>query len=188
MSEVLCGENYINGRKYNDITNNTTITPCISKNLDFNTTCQFYNNKPIPHGYNVNSIGAKYILKGQEGDCYLNDGTPDTNKARAICDYDNIYTIPKLERAFNELDYNKFTPCLPINSNNFLNSCATIMNRNTDNVLVDQIMGYDCNPGYGRGKCLKNTDKELIDNNLNNLSSYYQPSSINNSNNNSCNC
>lgn len=159
-SNVECGQNFIGGVNYGD---NVTITPCLNKSDDFDTWCRYYtDNSKLPPGYNVNSIGTQQILKGINGDCYLNNGIPDTNSARAICDYNNIETIPRLEPANTEINYNKFTSCLPINDDTFVNECKTLFTDDSSNVLATQIMGYDCNPGYGRAKCVKSKSDKII--------------------------
>jgi hypothetical protein len=173
-SEIICGPNYINGNQYN---NAVTITPCMSKNIDFDDMCRYYNKSRIPNGYNINSLGANEILVGDYGDCYLNNGKPDYNSARAVCDYSSIKTLPKLERAYNKLDYNNFTDCNPINSN-FNSLCP-------NNSSAIEIMGYDCLPGYGRAKCVDNSDVNNY-NNSNNYSDYY--TNTTSSSFGSCNC
>jgi hypothetical protein len=150
-----------------------SITPCLNKSDDFEEWCQYYQNPSTPSnsGYNVNSIGAKYILDGKDGDCYYknSNGIEDPNSSRAVCDYDSIQGIPKLDVINNNLNYNVFTDCNPLSlSDNFLSSCTGLLNKaltpsssspytNSD-VSVVQIMAYDCNPGYGRGKCVLKSD------------------------------
>jgi len=162
-SKVECGYNYLNGIKYPD---NVTITPCLNKSDDFDVWCKYYTNiNDIPSGYNVNSIGAKNTLIGRAGDCYLNDGKPDNNNARAICDNNHMENIKKLEPANNRIDYNIFTECFPLNSTNFNLKCNNLLKDvDSQNIFVTQIMGYDCNPGYGRAKCIKNYDRVNFDN------------------------
>lgn len=163
-SKVVCEHNYINGVKYSDT---DTITPCLNKSDDFDTWCRYYTNiNNIPPGYNVNSIGAKHTLVGAEGGCYLNDGKSDNHSARAICNNNYMENIKKLEPANNKIDYNIFTECSPLNdTNNFNLKCNTLMpNTNPEDIFVTQIMGYDCNPGYGRAKCIKNDDALSFDN------------------------
>lgn len=165
-SKVECGLNYINGINYGD---NVTITPCLNKSDDFDNWCRHYNNiSTIPSGYNINSIGAKKILVGDLGGCYTNNGKSDNNSARAICDYKHMEQVTKLEPVNNKINYNVYTDCLPLNGNNFISSCNKLMNNNTS--LVTQIMGYDCNPGFGRAKCLNSTDMYDFDNNFFNKS------------------
>ena len=178
-SKVICDKNYLNGINYN----NTVITPCLNKSDDFDVWCNFYNNKPIPQGFNVNSIGANKILVGKKGDCYNNNGTSDNSSARAICDYNHIDTLYKLELAVgkndilsklepkynimdtgnsnnihnkknNEIMYNVFTECRPLKNTNFTQECSRLLNVDYDNTFADQILGYDCNPGFGRAKCI----------------------------------
>jgi len=158
-SKVECGLNYINGVYYGD---NVTMTPCLNKSDDFDNWCRYYNNiSTIPSGYNVNSIGAKNILVGARGGCYTNNGKSDNNSARGICDYKHMEQVTRLEPANNKINYNVYTDCLPLNGNNFIPSCRNLMK--TDNSFVTQVMGYDCNPGYGRAKCLNSNDKYEFD-------------------------
>ena len=235
-SKVECGANYLNGIYYGDT---TIMTPCLNKSDDFDTWCKFYNNKAVPNGFNVNSIGAEKILVGAEGGCFINNGTPDNKKARALCNYNNIDTVKKLERTNNIIDYNTFTSCLPKDTN-FVLECGRLLDKkiyqkkentttSTDNstiktvknissddckllcdlntncygvlynknkgkcVLKDssiikastqsnpnfdlyindknkdsravEIMGYDCNPGFTRAKCVKNNDLLFVNDN-----------------------
>jgi len=122
-SKVECDANYLNGIYYGDT---TIMTPCLNKSDDFDTWCKFYNNKEVPNGFNVNSIGAEKVLVGAEGGCFINNGTPDNKKARALCNYNNIDTVKKLERTNNIIDYNTFTSCLPKNTN-FVSECAMLL-------------------------------------------------------------
>jgi len=150
---VECEQGYINGVNYGT---DTIITPCLNKSDDFNTWCKYYNNSNIPEGYSINSIGVKKLLIGEDGDCFLNDGTSDINSARAICDYNNMEQITKLDRAYNDIDYNKFTSCSPIRDD-FSLKCSELLGV-AEKTYAVQIMGYDCNPGYGRAKCLTKND------------------------------
>ena len=70
-----------------------------------------------------------------------------------------ISNIKDLSKTDNNIDYNIYTECLPLDYDNFNASCKDLMNINS--VIPTQIMGYDCNPGYGRAKCLKSDDKSL---------------------------
>lgn len=159
-SNVECEQNFIGGVNYG---NDLIITPCLNKSDDFDTWCRYYSdNSKLPPGYNVNSIGTQQILKGSNGDCYLNNGIPDTNSARAICDYNNIETIPRLNPANSKIDYNKFTSCFPINDDIFVTECKKLFTDDSSKVLATQIMGYDCNPGYGRAKCVKSINDTNI--------------------------
>lgn len=243
-SKVECGAYYINGTYYGE----NTITPCLNKSDDFDTWCKFYNNKEVPDGFNVNSIGVEKVLEGAKGGCFLNNGTPDFSKARGICNYNNIDSVKKLDRSNDIINYNVFTTCLPTKNTNFVSECATLLDEkmyektgNTDsvgntinisnNVSSDEckllcnsnkncygfaynknnahcylknssvinastqddpnydlyindknknsraveIMGYDCNPGFARAKCIKKDDvlfvnfnwlyKSIFDNN-----------------------
>lgn len=246
-SNVECGANYLNGIYYGDT---TIMTPCLNKSDDFDTWCKYYNNKVVPDGFNVNSIGAEKVLVGAEGGCFINNGTPDNKKARALCNYNNIDTVKKLERTNNIIDYNTFTSCLPKNTNfvyecgmlldekiyeknlnttttsnsstidtirnissddckllcNSNNNCygfvynknngdcllkdssvvreSTQTNPNFDLYINDknkdsravEIMGYDCNPGFARAKCLKNNDLLFVNDNYLYKSIYDTPS------------
>jgi hypothetical protein len=158
-SKVSCDSNYINGKQYNPP---SIITPCINKSDDFDTWCKFYSNKnSVPTGYNINSIGVYKLLEGNEGDCYLTNGKPDTSSARAVCDYNHSEGLPKLFPVNEKISNNIFTDCLQMNSN-FVSACANKINIEYKNAYADQIMGYDCNPGYGRAKCLKKGDYKEI--------------------------
>jgi hypothetical protein len=149
-SKVLCGLNYFNGTHHGN-GNGEVVTPCLNKNEDFDVWCKYYNNKPIPKGFNINSISAKKILYGKEGDCKINE-------ARAICDFDHLETITKLEPANKKINYNKFTSCFPLNRTDFKRECSYVLNNDYNNSSAVQITGYDCMPGYGRAKCLINKD------------------------------
>jgi hypothetical protein len=233
-SNVECGANYLNGVYYGDT---NIMTPCLNKSDDFDTWCKFYNNKEVPSGFNVNSIGTSKVLVGAEGGCFVNNGKPDNKKARALCNYNNIDSVKKLERTNNLIDYNNFTSCLPKNTN-FVSECAMLLdekiyqkksnttsnsstintiknissddckllcdsdqkcygfaynknngncylknnnvlrastqtNQNFDLYINDknknsravEIMGYDCNPGFTRAKCIKKNDIIFPNNN-----------------------
>jgi hypothetical protein len=160
-SSVDCGPNYLGGVDYGA---SVTITPCLNKSDDFDTWCRFYtNSSTIPTGYNVNSIGAKYRLTGKSGDCYLDNGNEDTNSARGVCDLNHIEMVPKLDPVSDKIDYNVFTDCKLLKGTNFTTECATALNNPYDQTYADQIMAYDCNPGYGRAKCLKKSDKTTFE-------------------------
>jgi hypothetical protein len=157
-SSVICDSNYLNGKYIG----NPIITPCLNKTDDFDVWCKYYNTKPVPDGYNINSIGVKNLLVGKEGECYLNNN-PDNSKARAICDYNYIQNVTKINSS--NLKNNNFTDCSPINSN-FNILCSNISKTS----IASEIMGYDCNPGFARAKCIDG-DSIFIDNNSsNNLS------------------
>lgn len=147
--KIECDEGYIGGIKY---PSNITITPCLDNNLDFDSLCKYYNNKSVPEGYDINSIGSQKILKGYKGDCYSNNGLSD-NKSRAICDYNHYKTINKLGPSVFNKNYNIFTDCLPSNSN-FINNCKNKINIDNNNIKAVEIMGYDCLPGFKRAKCI----------------------------------
>lgn len=160
---VSCDADYIGGIKYGE---NLVITPCLDKNIDFNTMCQYYNNKKIPKGYNINSIAAGTILKGIFGDCYNSNGIPDNNKARAICSNNYYNTVKKLSPSSLNSNMNFFTNCSPIDSN-FTEICQQKFNN--DNIFSTEIMGYDCLPGYARAKCFKNINNDNNNFNVNKL-------------------
>lgn len=147
-SKVLCGLNYFNGLHHG---NGEVVTPCLNKYEDFDVWCKYYNNKPIPKGFNINSISAKKILYGKEGDCKVSE-------ARAICDYNHLETINKLDPANKKINYNKFTSCFSLNKTDFKRECSNVLNNDYNDSSAVQITGYDCMPGYGRAKCLMNKD------------------------------
>jgi len=154
-SKVECAKNYING---DFLGNMVTITPCLNKTDDFDTWCRYYNNNPVPPGYNVNSIGAKKLFVGKEGDCYFENGIPNNHNARAVCDYNHNDEVYKLEQANNKIDYNIFTDCYPLKPTNFVTKCSELLDIPYEHTFADQIMGYDCNPGFGRAKCIASKD------------------------------
>ena len=158
-SSVVCDPNYLNG-KY---TGTSIITPCLNKTDDFDVWCKYYNNKPVPEGYNINSIGVKNLLVGKEGECYLNNNIPDNSKARGVCDYNYIDNITKISSS--NLKDNNFTDCSSINSN-FNILCDNLSKRS----IASEIMGYDCNPGFARAKCINRNDAFIKNNQTNNLS------------------
>jgi hypothetical protein len=190
-SKVECSKNYING---NFLGNMVTITPCLNKTDDFNTWCRYYNNNPIPSGYNVNSIGAKNILVGKEGDCYFENGIPDNHSARAVCDYNHNDEVYKLESANNKIDYNLFTDCYPLKPTNFVKKCSELLDIPYEHTFADQIMGYDCNPGFGRAKCIASKDIDNYTKSQYDESTFGIKTYINNKNQiqdqvqNNCNC
>ncbi len=157
---VVCKNNYINGNHYPP-NKNEIITPCVLNNSDFNDTCKYYNTTNVPKGNSKNGFGAKNILTGKNGDCYNNDGTPNNNKSRIICNYNNSYGIPNIKKTYNNINYNDFTDCL-ISNTNFTSKCKDIINDN--NAMAVEIMGYDCNPNYLRAKCIT---KNNYNNNIN---------------------
>ena len=108
-------------------------------------------------GYNINSIGSKKILYDKFGDCYNSNGDPDYNKARGLCSYNYLSDVSKIRPALNNLDYNEYTNCKPMNSN-FQEECKNILGIDKDNVFA-YIDGYDCLPGFGRAKCIDNKKK-----------------------------
>lgn len=162
-SKVECALNYLDGTFYG---NDVTITPCLNKSDDFNNWCKYYNNSTIPTGYNVNSIGSKHVLVGEKGGCFLNNGNSDTNLARAVCDYNHMESINKLNPINDKVNYNIYTKCYPLKNTNFVNECNRLFENSNDIIYADQIIGYDCNPGYGRAKCVKNKDVTFFNNNI----------------------
>ena len=158
-SSVVCDPNYLNGKYIGQ----PIITPCLNKTDDFDVWCKYYNNKPVPQGYNINSIGVKNLLIGKEGECYLNNNLPDNSKARGICDYNYINNITKISSS--NLKNNNFTDCSPINSN-FNILCSNLSQKS----IASEIMGYDCNPGFARAKCIGENDVFINNNSSNNLS------------------
>jgi len=183
FSEIICGDNYINGIDYSNSKNNMNIvkTPCMNKNIDFDTMCKYYNTSAVPTGYTINSIGASNILVGKKGDCYLNNGESDPNSARAICNYNNIGTVPKLNRAYNKLNYNKFTECKPIRSD-FNTLCLNVLekkSKKSEDVTAVEIMGYDCLPGFARAKCVYRNDLNNTNYGNDNLDGIFNDSNLN---------
>jgi hypothetical protein len=162
-AKVECGLNYINGVFYDD---KILRTPCHNIMTDFDTWCKYYNSSSVPPGYNVNSIGSKEILIGSKGGCYYSDGESDNSKASAICDYNHMDEIKKLPPANNSIDYNIFTDCRPIRGSNFIRDCANLLKVDYKDAYADQIMGYDCNPGFARAKCIKSKDMKVFNHNL----------------------
>ena len=146
-------------------------TACYDKSDDFDNWCRFNyvpsDKNPLPDGYSVNSIGAQKILNGIDGDCN------NPNLSRAICDFNSIQEVNKIEPLLlvNSDDnlqgakynskYNNFTDCMPLsdssftNVDNFRRSCANLLKVDKSSAVPDEIMGYDCNPGYYRAKCKK---------------------------------
>jgi len=162
-AKVECGLNYINGQYYDE---SILKTPCQNIKSDFDTWCRYYNSNNIPAGYNINSIGSKELLIGSKGGCYLNNGHSDKSKAAAICDYNHMEEIKKLSPANPFINYNIFTDCKPIRGYNFIKDCANLLNVDYSKAYADQIMGYDCNPGFARAKCVKSDDMEIFNKNL----------------------
>jgi len=150
-SRPVCGMNTDSEDEY-------ITTPCLNKSDDFNTWCRFYSNKYDKIGYNVNSIGAKKVLVGADGGCYLN-GKPDNYKARGICTYDYTDEVIKLDAPNPNVDYNVFTQCKYMKGTDFIQECSKLLKLNYNETYADQITSYDCNPGFARAKCLNNKDK-----------------------------
>ena len=150
-------------------------TPCLNKSDDFNEWCRYYSNNPSL-GYNVNSIGAKKVLIGKNGGCYVN-GKSDESKAIAICTANYTDEVPKLDPANEYIDYNSFTQCMPLNKTDFISECKKALNTDYSSSFADQIGSYDCNPGFGRAKCLFGTDKYIFNNNFQN-ETFYKNSAI----------
>lgn len=155
-SKVECGKGYINGVKYD---NNIKFTPCLDKSGDFDNWCKYYNRSTIPDGFNLNSIGLEKVLIGKEGDCYINNGESDNNRGRGVCNYNHSENIAKLYPYSREIDYNKFTECLPLKNTDFVKECTPLLKSDFKNTYALEILSYDCNPGYGRAKCVKKKDK-----------------------------
>jgi hypothetical protein len=193
LVNLTCGNNYVNGQY---LGKDNFTTPCLNKSDDFNTWCQFYNTKNAPEGISKNSVGAKNVYIGANGGCYNNDGSSNNNFARAVCSYNSYQSIDKLDYLTTGedvdipkiLDYNKFTKCLPIQSGNFISDCQNLLNSQTQgSVDAINIMGYDCNPGYARGKCIFNNDYiNGLHNNL--VGKYAQSTSENAEDQNGCVC
>jgi hypothetical protein len=151
----------LNGVNYG---NNVQITPCLNKSDDFDTWCKYYQDvNKVPEGMNKNNIGAKKILNGKDGECYLDIAKKkeDINSARALCDFNSIEEVSKLDPLLGDSSYNFFTECQKIENDGiediFKKKCTQLLG--TDKIDIEQIMGYDCNPGYGRAKCLKQFDE-----------------------------
>jgi hypothetical protein len=160
-SKVDCASNYMGGTYYGNHNEELIKTPCIDKTSDFNSLCKYYNVGKVPPGYNVNSIGVKYILPGVKGDCYMPNGVEDTGKARAVCSYDYNEQISKIPptrvTSFGNgttllMDYNVFTGCHPTTTN-FTNKCNKLLRKHKS--YASDISSYDCNPGYARARCIK---------------------------------
>ena len=169
-TKVNCGEYYYNKLDYNG--KNISSTPCLDKSIDFDEVCRYYQPKGLPlkdKGYNVNSVGVKQKLYADAGDCYHRDGGPDLSKARGICNLDYLESVEKLGHFPNNYKYNIFTECNKINSN-FNEECATKLGIPTDDVYA-YVGGFDCNPGFGRAKCINkkkdinipNTEKKFME-------------------------
>lgn len=170
-SKVDCASNYMGGIYYGNNNEELIKTPCIDKTSDFNSLCKYYNVGKVPPGYNVNSIGVKYILPGVKGDCYMPNGVEDTGKARGICSYnynEQISKIPptRVTSLGNGttllMDYNVFTNCHP-SSTNFTNKCNKLLKKHKS--YASDISSYDCNPGYLRARCIKSNDRFKINKN-----------------------
>jgi hypothetical protein len=101
----------LNGVNYG---NNVQITPCLNKSDDFDTWCKYYQDiNKVPEGMNKNNIGVKKLLNGKNGECYL-DSTKkkeDINSSRAICDFNSIEEVSKLDPLLEDSSYNFFTEC-----------------------------------------------------------------------------
>jgi len=143
---------------YTDSEDDSITTPCLNKSDDFNTWCRFYSNKYDKIGYNVNSIGAKKVLVGADGGCYVN-GKSDNSKARGICTYDYTDEVIKLDAPNSIVDYNVFTQCKYMKGTDFIDECSKLLKLDYSKTYADQITSYDCNPGFARAKCLNNKDK-----------------------------
>ena len=164
---------------------NIVKTPCLNKSDDFNSWCRYFSNKNPPIGYNVNSIGAKEVLVGEKGGCYTN-GKADNSKARAICTYNYTDEIIKLEPANHKIDYNVFTNCKYMKRTDYVKECSKLLDVDYSDAYADQITSYDCNPGFGRAKCLKKEDRLPYNNNFQNV--FNMNTSHNNIKINECTC
>jgi hypothetical protein len=156
---VECELNNFNSIQYENI---ISATPCLDKSINFNEACRIY--QPTDRdlrsqGYNINSIGSKKILYDKFGDCYNSNGNPDYNKARGLCSYNYLSDVSKITPALNNLDYNEYTNCKPMNSE-FQEECKNILGIDKDKIFA-YIDGYDCLPGYGRAKCIKKKKLEI---------------------------
>ena len=145
-------------------------TECIDSSLDFDTMCNYYMQNDIKktskkNGYNINSSGVSVKLKGKTGDCYLSNGLSDLSKTRGICGFKRENTIDRVRPFMSENNYNKFTECNNMESHDFVNDCANILNKDSENVFAD-INGFDCMPGYARAKCINKEDAINIPPNL----------------------
>ena len=154
---VECALNNFNSIQYENI---ISATPCLDKSINFNEACRVY--QPTDRdlrsqGYNINSIGSKKILYDKFGDCYNSNGNPDYNKARGLCSYNYLSDVSKITPALNNLDYNEYTNCKPMNSD-FQDECKNILGIDKEDVFA-YIDGYDCLPGFGRAKCINNKKK-----------------------------
>ena len=95
---------------------------------------------------------------GESGGCYLNNGKSDPNSASAICDYNYMEQIPKI-------DTDVFTDCSPVASD-FISNCSELLKKSYTSSFADEILAYDCNPGFARAKCLLTSEKnELVKDN-----------------------
>jgi hypothetical protein len=136
----------------------TCHTACYNKSDDFDEWCRFsYPLSSIPGGNSINNVGAQYVLEGSVGGC------SNKNEACAVCNTNHIEEVSKLSPANNNLNYNIFTDCQLLQSTiAFQNDCNTKMQSQglsiTPKPVVAEIMGYDCLPGYGRGKCISPND------------------------------
>lgn len=161
--KVTCKLNNFNFIEHNDI---ISATPCLDKSINFNDACRIYQPTDTnlkSQGYNINSIGSKKILYDKFGDCYNSNGDPDYNKARALCSYNYLSDVSKITPTLNNLDYNEYTNCKPMNSN-FQDECASILGIDKEKVFAN-INGFDCLPGYGRAKCINKTKNLQISKN-----------------------
>ena len=133
-------------------------TACYNKTDDFDEWCRFnYPLSSIPVGNSINNVGAKNIYYDADGVAKGGITNCKENEACATCDVNHIEEVSKLNPINNNINYNIFTDCHLLSSNVFLDECKTKLNNST--AAVEQIMGYDCLPGYGRGKCILPDDK-----------------------------
>ena len=158
-TKVICDKYYYNKVDYNG--NNISSTPCLEKSIDFDEACRYYQPKGVAlkdKGYNVNSVGVKQKLYAGAGDCYHRNGDPDLSKARGICNLDYLERVEKLDHFPNNYKYNIFTDCNKINFN-FNEECANKLGIPKEDVYA-YVGGFDCNPGFGRAKCI-NKKKDI---------------------------
>lgn len=154
--KLNCGKMIFNGVDYTD--EGLYTTGCIDKSLDMDTMCNTYMPDDVKsisknNGYYNRSAGSKLILNGKDGDCYNNDGSPNKNKSRAICNLSSNRKINRIPPFNKHIKYNKFTDCYNMETYDFKSDCQTILNNKTNSVFA-QIDGFDCMPGFARAKCL----------------------------------
>ena len=155
--KINCGKMIFNGIDYSD--EGLYTTGCIDQSLDMDTMCNTYMPNDIKstsklNGYYNRSGGSKIILNGKHGDCYNNDGSPNKNKSRAICDLRSNRKINRIPPFNEHIKYNKFTGCHNMESYDFKKDCQKILKDDNINSVYAEIDGFDCMPGFARAKCL----------------------------------